>query len=101
MKARRNVPNVEGAFTPGSTLETAPSRRTARSSMLSAPASIPATIEETFAAGSAPAPPGIFTRAVTRCGKPARRANRITGTSPAELIRLGSSKVATTLPDLG
>ena len=39
---------------------------------------------------------GDFTRVVTRCGRPARRASRIAGTSPADLLRLGSSKVAAT-----
>ena|GEM_PF-5386588 len=54
MNARRNVPNVDGAFTPGSTLPTAPSRNPSMSKMLSAPATIPATIETTFAAALAP-----------------------------------------------
>jgi len=63
--------------------------------MLSAPVSIPPTIEQTFAAASHPAPPGRVSFAVTRAPRPARRARRITGTSPAELIRLVSSKVAT------
>ena len=97
MNARRNVPNVDGAFTPGSTFPTAPSRSTSRSSILSAPASIPATIEHTFAAASQPAPPGTVSFAVTRAPSPARRANRITGTNPAELIRFVSSKVASIL----
>lgn len=44
-----------------------------------------------------PAGPGIFTRRVTSCSGPARRASRITGTSPAESNRLGSSKVTTVL----
>src|SRR6478609_1919055 len=65
--------------------------------MLSAPVSIPATIEQTFAAASHPAPPGTVSFVLTRAPRPARRASRITGTSPAELIRLVSSKVATAL----
>lgn len=57
------------------------------SSMLSAPVSIPATIEHTFAAASDPAPPGTVSFAVTRAPSPARRASRITGTNSAELIK--------------
>ena len=63
--------------------------------MLSAPVSIPATMEQTFAAASDPAPPGTVNFADTRAPRPARRARRITGTSPAEGIRFVSSKVAT------
>jgi len=94
VNARRNVPSVDGAFTPGSTLPTAPSRSTSRSSMLSAPVIIPATIEATFAPASHPAPPGTDTVRATKPGSPARRASRITGTNPAEAIRFGSSKLA-------
>jgi hypothetical protein len=97
VNARRNVPNVDGAFTPGSTLCTAPSRNTPKSSMLSAPVTIPAMIEATFPPGSNPAPPGTVNLFVTNACRPARRASRITGTSPAEPIRFGSSKVAATV----
>ena len=38
--------------------------------MLSAPVSIPATIEQTFAAASHPAPPGTVSFAVTRGAQP-------------------------------
>lgn len=96
VNARRKVPNVDGAFTPGITLCTAPSRRMPRSSMLSAPEIIPAMIEATLAAASAPAPPAMLNLWVTSCSSPARRARCITGTNPAELIRLGSSKLAVT-----
>jgi hypothetical protein len=64
--------------------------------MLSAPVSIPATIEDTFAAASAPALPGTVKVFVTKESNPARRASSIAGTNPAELIRLGSSKTAAT-----
>ena len=96
MNARRNVPNVDGAFTPGSTLPTAPSRNASMSSMLSAPVTIPATIEATFAAASTPAPPGTVTIRSTNDSNPVSRANRITGTNPAEGTRFTSSKVAAT-----
>jgi hypothetical protein len=65
--------------------------------MLSAPVSIPATIEATFAAAFAPAPPGTVRNLVTNDSNPARRANRITGTNPADGNRFASSKVAATL----
>jgi len=94
LNPRRNVPNVDGAFTPGSTLHTAPSRSTSISSMLSAPVTIPATIEATFAPASAPAPPDTVSLVATNDSNPPRRASRITGTSPAEPIRFSSSKVA-------
>ena len=48
------------------------------------PVTIPASIEATFAAAFAPAPPGTVTILVTNDSSPARRANRITGTNPAE-----------------
>ena len=54
------------------------------SRMLSPPATIPATIEATFAAALAPAPPGTVTILVTNDSRLARRANRITGTNPAD-----------------
>jgi hypothetical protein len=65
--------------------------------MLSAPVNIPATIEATFAAALAPAPPGTVTILLTNDPNPARRAKRITGTNPAEGSRFTSSKVAATL----
>ncbi len=46
--------SVEGAYAPVKTLPIAPWRRTAMSSMLSAPATIPATSEETFKPAFAP-----------------------------------------------
>ena len=58
---------------------------------------IPATIEATFAAASTPAPPGTVTIRSTNDSNPVSRANRITGTNPAEGTRFTSSKVAATL----
>ena len=62
--------------------------------MLSAPATIPASNDITFAAAFAPplfAASVIFTRSVTRPGSPTRSASAITGTSPASAIKFGSS----------
>ncbi len=93
----QKVPDVDGVFTPGSTLCPAPSRRASRSSMLSAQVNIPATIELAFAAASHPVPLATVSFEDTRAPRPARRANRITGTRPAEGIRFVLSKVAATL----
>ena len=65
--------------------------------MLSAPATIPATIEDTLPAASDPADPGTVTVVATRAARPARRANRITGTNPAAASRFGSSNFADTV----
>ena len=48
VNARRNEPSVEGAYALVKTLPIPPWRSTAMSSMLSAPATIPATSEATF-----------------------------------------------------
>jgi len=53
--------------------------------------------DATFAAALAPAPPGTVTILDTNDSNPARRANRITGTNPADGTRFASSKVAATL----
>src|SRR5664279_1377141 len=70
------------------------------SSMLSAPVTIPATIEATFAAASTPAPPGTVTIRSTNDSNPVSRANRITGTNPAEGTWFTSSKVAATFDEV-
>ena len=54
LNARRNEPNVEGAYARLKTLPMPPWRSRARSSMLSAPATIPATSEATFSPAFAP-----------------------------------------------
>jgi len=92
-KERRNVPNVDGARTLENTFPMPPWRSTSRSSMQSAPASIPPI---TLAALT-----GAFGDATVRCPcsrscKPARSASRITGINPAEPIRFGSSKTVET-----
>jgi hypothetical protein len=64
------------------------------SSMLSAPAAIPATRQATFASGQAPVFAVIATWRRVRAPSPARSARAITGTSPARDTRFGSSKDA-------
>lgn len=61
---RSNCPNVAGAYTPPNSRPIPPVRITPRSSILSAPAAIPAMIEVIFPAG--------FT-AAERTTSPARR----------------------------
>ena len=53
MNSRNNVPNVDGAYTPPNSVFIPPERTTSRSSMLSAPAHIPAIIVASFGAGLA------------------------------------------------
>lgn len=86
---RRNVPIVDGARTPPSTRALPPERSTSRSSMLSAPTSIPATIVRNFAATFADA---TFTPCANRAENPTDSANSSTGTKPAADTRFGSSK---------
>ena len=64
--------------------------------MLSAPASIPATISAAF---TGPFGHGTLKCSVRRSCSPALPASRITGTRPAEPMRFGSSKIADTLCD--
>jgi hypothetical protein len=65
--------------------------------MLSAPATIPATSAGTFTAGKAPPRTPTCTLLATKSGRPARRANSITGASPAHDTRFGSSNATDTL----
>src|SRR5665647_3525215 len=67
------------------------------SSMLSAPATMPATRAATFTSGFAPADPGTRTWVAARSCSPARPAKAITGTNPAHDTRFGSSKPAETV----
>src|SRR5665647_856066 len=64
------------------------------SSMLSAPAAIPATNEQIFAPALAPLSLGTLNRAWASSPRRARRARAITGTRPAADTRFGSSKIA-------
>jgi len=74
------------------TLTIPPWRSTAMSSiMLSAPASIPPTIEATFNAAFAPLSVATVRRSSVRSRTPAASASAITGTSPADDTRFGSS----------
>ena len=93
MKDRKNVPNVEGARTPLNKRVMAPWRSKSRSSMLSAPASIPATTHVALAAAF-----GEDTDNASRCSlHPARSANDNAGTRPAHDTRFVSSKTARAL----
>jgi hypothetical protein len=89
---------VAHAYTPPNSFFIPPDRITSRSSMLSAPAAIPATIEVSF--GVALAAPDFTRSLVNRtCSssswdRPACSANSINGTSPACDTRLSSSKTA-------
>ena len=55
---RRNDPSVDGARTPPNSNAIAPCRSTSMSSMLSAPATIPATRQPTFRSRRSPRPGG-------------------------------------------
>ena len=61
------------------------------SSILSAPATMPATSEDTFNPGFAPLSLGTLSRASARSRSPAASASAIVGTSPADDTRFGSS----------
>ena len=66
-------------------------------SMVSAPATIPATNAATFTSGLDPADPGTRTWAAVRSCNPARSAKAMTGIRPAHDTRFGSSKPAETV----
>ncbi|MBV9161381.1 MAG: hypothetical protein JO281_07490 [Pseudonocardiales bacterium] len=93
------MPHVEGARIPPNSPGNAPCRITARSSIDSAPATMPATTEVIFTpvvAAALPAEAGSRTRCWATAGNPARSANRSTGTRPAHDTRFGSSNLADT-----
>src|SRR5665647_2511960 len=94
VKDRKNVPNVEGARPAVSTRPIPPWRSRSMASMLSAPATIPATSAPTFTTGFDPPDPGTRTWARARSCNPARSAKAMTGTKPAHDTRFGSSKLA-------
>jgi len=64
------------------------------SSMLSAPATIPATSADTFPPAFAPLSVGTLSRSPASASSPASAASRITGTSPDADTKFGSSKLA-------
>jgi hypothetical protein len=72
-----------------------PERITSRSSMLSGPAAIPATIDVSLPTGFTPADLTLVSRIATlseiSSDRPARSANTITGTRPAYDTRFASS----------
>jgi hypothetical protein len=78
---------VVAAYTPANNCFIPPDRITSRSSMLSAPAAIPAMTEVSFPAGFAPAAFTLVARNPTRSAispdRPARSANASTGAIPA------------------
>jgi hypothetical protein len=93
------VPNVDGARISANTRALPACRSRSTSSIESAPATIPASSDMTFAAAFAPAllaAPPILTCSATSSGKPIRSANATTGTSPASAIRFGSSNATST-----
>src|SRR5665647_2952215 len=61
------------------------------SSMLSAPATIPATRAPILTSAFAPAEPGTLTCSATRSPRPARWAKAMTGTNPAQDTRFAST----------
>jgi hypothetical protein len=98
LNSRNRVPIVEGAYTPPNKVFIPPERTTSRSSMLSAPAHIPAISVASFGAefadpdlifGSA-----IWTLSASSAGSAVCSASAITGTSPASDTRLSSSNTA-------
>ena len=84
---RRKVPNVDGARIPENSRPIPPWRSRSRSSIQSAPTTIPATTADTFTAGFGQ---GTVNAAAASCN-PQRWANASTGTSPADDTRFGSS----------
>ena len=98
VNSRNKVPNVDGAYTPSNSVFTPPLRTTSMSSMLSAPAHMPATTVASFGAGLA-APDLIRGAAIqtflsSRRPRPVCSANVITGTNPAHDTRWSSSNTA-------
>jgi hypothetical protein len=85
---RRNVPNVDGARIPVNNRPIPPWRSRSRSSMLSAPATIPATTAATFTPEFGD---GTLSPSAARSCNPQRPARASTGTSPADDTRFGSS----------
>src|ERR1039458_2405752 len=80
---RRNDPSVDGARMPPNTSAMAPCRSTSMSSMLSAPAAMPATRQGIFRPGFTPVRLVIWTCSRTRSARPHRWARAMTGTRPA------------------
>jgi hypothetical protein len=94
VNARRNEPSVEGAYPLWNSRPIPPCRNNAMSSMLSAPATIPATSEATFNPALAPLSVGTLSRSSAKERSPTDSASASTGTSPAADTRFGSSNTA-------
>ncbi len=90
-----------GAYTAPKSRGIPPERTTSRSSMLSAPAAIPAMIEVTLPAGFTPAEAtrleAKLSRSATSSDSPACSASAITGASPAHDTKWWSSKIGVAL----
>jgi hypothetical protein len=85
---RKNVPNVHGARIPVNSRAIPPCRSRPRSSIESAPATIPASTAATFTAAFGL---GTLSDSAANSYNPQRRANATTGTRPADDTRFGSS----------
>jgi hypothetical protein len=96
VKNRRNDPSVEGAYTPANSVAIPPWRNTSRSSMLSAPAAVPATTAAALPPGLDPVDRSGRTRAPTSPARSTCSARPMTGTSPAHDTRFASSNTAST-----
>jgi len=94
VKARRNVPSVDGARIRSNSTPVAPCRSTPIPSMQSAPAAMPATNDITFAPAFAPAAPGTVSHLPASAAMPTCSASATAGTRPADTTRFGSSKSA-------
>ena len=98
LNSRNRVPRVEGAYTPSNRIGIPPARSMSRSSMLSAPAHIPAITVSSLGAGFA-APDlirgvVIDTFLAMISARPVCSASPSSGTSPASDTRLSSSNRA-------
>jgi hypothetical protein len=68
--------------------------------MLSAPATIPATSDDTFDPAFAPLSDGTLKHRSTSSRSPAESASDITGTSPIDATRFASSNPTDVAPDM-
>ena len=98
VNSRNRVPIVDGAYTCSKSVFIPPLRTRSTSSMLSAPAHIPAISVASFGAGLAD--PDLILGSqmqilsASSCGRPVWAATVITGTRPAHDTRWSSSKRA-------
>jgi len=97
---RRNDPSVDGARIPPNKAAMAPCRSPSMSSMLSAPAAIPATRQSAFRSAFTPVRAAILTCWRTSADRPHRSASAMAGTRPACDTRFGSSNDACVLAGL-